>query len=349
MHNFRTADGAHRLIPISDRAQWEDALAGVPHAFAHTWQSCNAMSLTTDVPTYLYVYESGASRIVCPISERTFEGQTDVYTPYGFSGFTGDGDWDAMLRNWRAFARERDYVCGYFGMNPLLTQPARFDLQEVFEYNDLYVLKLGQSDEALFAALSDNRKRQLRSLAREPLIFDIDPAMSRAFLMERMNQFYELKGAGAAYRFSAATLEALLDPMHGLVVGAGDRDGREVHAASLFVFTPYIAEYFAGISIQQGRVHSAALLWRGAMELKRRGLPLLNLGGGVTRNDGIADFKERFGATKVPLYALKQVYRGDAYRQLCLRAGADPGDRTGFFPPYYKTRGSGDVARAQPE
>jgi lipid II:glycine glycyltransferase (peptidoglycan interpeptide bridge formation enzyme) len=111
-----------------------------------------------------------------------------------------------------------------------------------------------------------------------------------------------------------------------------------VQAVSLFVYTQHIGEYFAGISLPEGRAFSAALLWRGAIELARRGVPQLNLGGGVTRGDGIAEFKERFGAQRIPLYSLKQVYDRDAYRELCHAAGTDPDARAGFFPSFRARR-----------
>ena len=55
----------------------------------------------------------------------------------------------------------------------------------------------------------------------------------------------------------------------------------------------------------------------------------------MRRGDGIAEFKERFGARRLPLGALKQVYRPTVYADLCRDAGVlDPADRTGYFPAY---------------
>lgn len=292
------------------------------------------MYLTTGHPTYLYVSESDQSRVVCPFSERSFEGHLDIYSPYGFGGFTGGGPWEELLAGWTAFSRDRGYVCGYIGMNPLLAEPGRFEPNEVHEYNDLYVLDLRLGEEALFKNLSKNRKRQVRALRRDDADYRVEPKPARRFFLERITQFYREKRAGPAYRFSRGTLEYLLEPTDSLIVGAGS--GGKVQAACLFVMTEHIAEYFAGVSTPDGRPYSANLLWLGALELMRRGIPLLNLGGGVTRGDGIAGFKERFGARKVPLYAIKQVYRDDVYDQLCRHVGANPQDRAGFFPPYRK-------------
>jgi hypothetical protein len=294
------------------------------------------MSLTSQAPTYLYVWESGTARAVCPIAERERDGHVDVYTPYGFSGFTGIGMWQPALERWKAFAAARGYVTGYLVINPTLVDGDPFDAAEVHESNDLFVLDLRKGEQRLFNELSSNRKRQVRSIQRDPTVLEGDEDACRAFLLAHFNRFYEDRAASDVYQLSRETLEALLDPKCSLVVGAGN--GTELHAAFLFVFTPYVADYFAGISVPEGRSHAAALLWTGALALERRGIPALNLGGGVTRDDGIAEFKARFGAARLPLRALKQVYRPDVYEELCRRVGADPGDRSGFFPTYQSAR-----------
>jgi len=324
------------LIPLSARRDWEAALEEIPHAFAHTWESCRAFARTTAAPTYLYVWRRGSGRVVCPVSERSSHGYTDVFTPYGFSGFTGVGDWSGMPEDWREFATRRGYVCGYLAVNPLLADSRAYDEGDVFEYNDLYVLDLRRTVDSLFTSLSENRRRQIRASIRAPARLETDPGRCGDFLRDRLSDFYKEKGAGEVYRFSEATLEALLDADGSVLVGVS-RDA-EMLAVCHFVSTPHIAEYFAGVSKPEGRAYSAVLLWNGAMELKRRGVPLLNLGGGVTRGDGIADFKERFGGSKMPLASLKQIYRPDVYRDLCGRAGADPFDLSGYFPAFHRPR-----------
>ena len=54
---------------------------------------------------------------------------------------------------------------------------------------------------------------------------------------------------------------------------------------------------------------SAPLVWAGAARLPDMGVPKLNLGGGARRDDGIAEFDKRFGAMRLRLGALKQMYR----------------------------------------
>ena len=73
-----------RRIDVSLRGEWEEALEGIPHGFAHTWWHCRAFAASSSLPTFLYVDENDTERMVCPLSVRTFHERADLVTPYGF-------------------------------------------------------------------------------------------------------------------------------------------------------------------------------------------------------------------------------------------------------------------------
>ena len=327
------------LVPLDARDVWEHELEGVPHAFAHTWGSCRAMQLTTGWPTYLYVWQDGPARAVCAVAERGEAGQVDVVTPYGFGGFTGVHVGQAVLDSWLQFARDRGYVCGYVGLNPELAPDACRRSPDYAEHNDVYVLELDRGLGALHAALSTNRRRQLRAFqGGGGEVLEGGERLADYFLAN-VDAFLEASGASASYAFDSATWAALLEMEDVFLVGVEGADG-QVLAACLFGHTPYCGEYLFGISTPAGRRYSTPLIWAGAERLAQRGVPRLNLGGGVRRGDGIAEFKERFGAKRLALGALKQVYRPDLYAQLCRDAGVDPADRSGYFPPHRRPSAS---------
>src|SRR5262245_24889516 len=109
-----------RFISLEDRVSWTKALEALPHAFAHTWENCYSMHLTSQYPTYLYCFEENDNRIVCPLAERTFHGFLDAVTPYGFSGFTGTGFVSEFPAVWNQYMKEREYVCSFITLNPIL-------------------------------------------------------------------------------------------------------------------------------------------------------------------------------------------------------------------------------------
>jgi hypothetical protein len=280
----------------------------------------------------LYCFEHEKLRIVCPVAEREFQGHVDIVTPYGFSGFVGTGDCADLPQYWREFVRERGYVCGYIGQNPIFENNSYFDANDLYSYNEIYVLDLRRTEEALLAAMSTGRKGQLKYWKKTAARLLLEKHSLRDFFFARYSDFFREKGATSAYAFSMDTVESLFAMGNVVAVGAG-RPG-EVEAIALFAYTPYVADYLFNLSHPEGRHHSAALIWWGVNYFKSIGVPMLNLGGGVRAGDTLAKFKERFGGTRLTLSCLKQVYDARLYNELCSRVGADPTDRRGYFPAY---------------
>jgi hypothetical protein len=324
-----------RCIGLDSPREWANALEGMEHSFAHTWESCYAMHLSTGFATYLYCFEAKNARIVCPIAERTFENHTDVVTPYGFSGFIGNGNRYDFSRYWSDFAKRNGYVCGYIGLNPIFENSTYFGAEEIYEYNEIFVIDLTKSIDSIFVNLNSNRRRELRKARKDALsqlIFDRDVLID--FFLANYHDFFARKDASQVYQFSNETLSFLLNLENTLIVGA-EKSGR-VEAVTVFAYTPYAADFLFNISLSEGRQHSVPLIWSALDHLKSLQVPLLNLGGGVRKNDSLAHFKRQFGGRRLPLRCIKQVYNSETYEMLCRRVDADPTDMGGYFPAYQK-------------
>ncbi len=321
------------LIPLENQSEWKNALKGIRHAFAHTWENCYAMYLTTGFPTYLYTFEADGVRIVCPISERTFDGYTDIVTPYGFSGFVGNKQFPEFPAYWDKFVKQKGYVCGYIGLNPVINYGINFGSDELYRHNNIYVLDLTLTTEELFRRCSHDRRYILRHWEENfSLITEEKPPLSKFFTSQYHDFFYR-HDASHTYDLSNETLSFLLQQDNVKIIGVCNSE--KILAVNVFAYTPYIGEALFNISLNEGRKYSSLLIWYGVKYLKSIGIPYLNLGGGVRENDSIAMYKERFGAMKMPLMCLKQVYEPHTYGKLCQKINADPNDRTGYFPPYH--------------
>jgi len=319
-------------IPLESPSAWRDALRGIKHAFAHTWESCHAMHLTTGLKTYLYCFESDNARIVCPLSERMFGPYIDTVTPYGFSGFTGIGDCPDFPHYWNEFTKKRGYVCAYVALNPLFENSTFFDTSKAYQSNSLYYLDLTLSADELLANLDRNRKRQLKDWEqiRDGLI--LDKAALKQFFLANYEEFITTIGASSANRFSNKTLAFLCDLDNVVMVGAGG--AKAIEAVYMFVYTPYLGDCLFNVPLPEGRRHATSLLWYGVNYLKSLHIPILNLGGGVREDDSVAQSKQRFGGRRLPFRCLKEVYEPEVYEKLCREVGADPKDMNGYFPPY---------------
>lgn len=321
-----------KCIPLDSPAEWKEALKGIKHTFAHTWENCYAMQLTTGLKTFLYCFETENVRIVCPISERVFQEHIDIVTPNGLPGFVGNDDCPDFPYYWNNFVRQKGYVCGYIGLNPIFDNDTYYEPKEVFRYNSIYVLDLTLSSDQLFANLNRNRKRQLRGWERTHSNLILDADILTDFFLSNYSDFIRRINAAHTYHFSRETLSSLSTLDNVLIVGAGKPE--KVEAVYVFAYTSYIGDCLFNVSLPEGRHHATTLVWYGVNYLKSIQIPLLNLGGGIRENDSVAQSKQRFGGTKLPLRCLKQVYDPALYEKLCRRVNADHTDMIGYFPAY---------------
>jgi hypothetical protein len=302
---------------------------------AHTWAWCQAMALTHRRRTFLLYVETGEGPFACPLAERQVGPYVDVMTPYGFGGFVGTGHVGQLAAAWADFVHERSYVCGYLLLNPLVDVQQAFPQSDVHETNAVYVLDLQAGLRALEQRLHTNRVRQLRQF-RESADLVTDKGELLSFMLTHYEAFLGRRKAGQSTRLAPATLAALAASETVAMVGI--RNQAALEAALLYAWTCDVGDYLLQVSVPGGERHSTVLIWHAVHDLLARRVPLLNLGGGIRPDDGVARFKERFGPRKLPLRSVKQVYRRDVYASLCRAAGEDPGDVTGYFPPYHRAR-----------
>jgi hypothetical protein len=297
--------------------------------FGHTWGACQALSLDGN-GAVLYVAAGPDARIVCPLIERPIDGRLDVATPYGFSGLAGTGPCPGFPEQWRRFAGERGYIAGYLAINALFGDDGYADPDTATVANETYVLDLREGLKAAHGRLSTNRRRQLRDWRAG--MHESDSERLLAFFVEQYPLAMERKGAAQRHRFSAATLTALCELPNTFLLGAVV-DG-VVESVSLFGHTVDAGDFLFNAALPGCERHSVALIWSAVHRLVELGVPWLNLGGGMSPGDSLADFKARFGALRLPMRAIKAVYDRTAYVELCRRHGADPDERDGFFPAY---------------
>jgi hypothetical protein len=293
------------------------------------------MTASSGYRTYLYSFERPDVRIVCPVAERPVNGLVDLVTPYGFSGFVGTGPCSDFADHWVRFATTNGYVCAYLVLNPVMTDGTYF-AGIARRHRTVYVLDLSLGEEALFARLSTNRRRQIRKADRDPTVLVHDQERLTDFFVRIYPDFMERHGAADVYRLSSESLHALCRSRHVIIVGA--EQAGEIVAVSLFGWTKDCGDFLYNVSVPGAERHSASLIWAGVRQLISAGVPVLNLGGGVAEGDSLAEFKERFGAEARPLESVQQIYRQDAYDELCRAAEVDGRGLGSYFPAYRSPR-----------
>ena len=231
----------------------------------------------------------------------------------------------------RTLFRERKYVCGYLGLNPIFDYNSLFDPKEIYTYDSVCVWDLRPSMNELLANMSKTRREQFSHWDEISRNLVFEKSLLVDFFLEAYFDFMHSKGASSDYEFSRESLTFLLSLERVILVGA--QNAGKVVAVVVVPYTMGGGEGLFSISVPEGRNHSAILMWYAAMHLKKLEIPVFNLG---SARGGIGDFKRRFGCSELTLKCVKQVYRPEIYENLCRQSNADPNDLTGYFPAYRK-------------
>jgi hypothetical protein len=321
------------LVSLAEPDRWRRALDGIPHSWWHTWEGSDALARSHGLPAFLYCCtdEGTGHRAVLPYAERTWGRHTDLFSPAGFAGFAATGPLPGLRRAWRRHVVARGHVCGYFALHPLLCDPGHHGA--TVSTNELFILPLVGEPAAWLARCRRDVRRIIRRHERNGLGYVCDRVALGGFLRAHYAAFLKAAGARPETIWSEPTLQALCDDPAVLIAGIADERG--ICAVSVFGMGNAGGEYLANISVRGGRTWTAALVWWGMRQLRDRGAAWLNLGGGVARDDTLAEAKRGYGPDRHPLLGARELYRPTAYRRLCARAGRpdDPG-APGFFPGY---------------
>lgn len=321
---------SHHLIPLASADEWSDALKDVKHSFAHTRESCLAMHLTTGYRTFLYRYENGPRKIVCPIAERPVGNDSDIVTPYGFSGFTGNGDCPEFAHEWRDFAKRKGYICGYISINPLFQNETYFSPLDAFSSTSLYFIDLQRSLTDIFEGLDRNRKRQIKDYRASESGFVYDRAMLTEFFKANYRDYLKRFGLSGANYFTNETLDHICSLENVFMVGT-EING-SIASVYIFAHTPHEGQCMFNVALPEAKASTPLLLWCGLKYFRSRKIPVMNLGGGTTDEDNVAQSKQRYGAFALPFFSLRQVYDKQKYEDLSGRLNSDLS--MGYFPAY---------------
>lgn len=325
-------------IPLAERARWLAALDGIEHGFTHRPEYSAAAARVAGHEAGLWYWQDEHGKAACPIGRRASPGGGfDLVTPLGFGGFAIAGRAGALADAWTRFWQDQGALAAYVQLSPWRSGDewrqvvADFgtDLQASRE---CWLWDLRPTPEEMTASLHPNHRRWLQAWQASSPQTCWDAAELRPAFHRLYADFLARQGAGPAYRFTADALSELDASPGVLWVGARGADGA-IEAVAIFLWHGRHADLFLSAATPAGRGQSRGLYWRGAQRLRELGVGWLNLGGGVTDGDALAQFKRRFGATSRGTLAVRQVLDIDGFSRACSVAGV-PVEGGRAFPPW---------------
>ncbi|MCO7226135.1 GNAT family N-acetyltransferase [Pleionea sp. CnH1-48] len=306
-------------ILASERQRWLQALHPLTTGpgFCPDYLS----ALYSDIA--LIKYSDDQSYWVCPVLERSYQGHKDWYSPYGWSGLCGYG-LDNALSQFNDYAIEQNSVCSY-----LVQGPESEPFNEASDhYRTIYKVTLSSKVDEMFAQLSKTSRYEVRKWEQMNLLVCDNKRKALPELLQLYRHNLEQKQAGHIYFHILESLKRLIELDTTWVFCIWENN--KLVAANVFIVANNRADYFVASFSEEGKTHSRGLLWHGMCELAKRGIVSLNLGGGISEDDGLARFKKSMGGTEVRCNVLKQVHNQPVFDKLCSKAKPSQ-----FFPPYY--------------
>jgi Acetyltransferase (GNAT) domain len=275
--------------------------------------------------THTLRLESGGRTALVPLIVREVEGsgRVDAISPYGYPGALiagagspprpGDVDW-SRTGLVSTFARERlvgePWLAGSSDHSPVLVH-----------------------DPGRPRRVRSRLSEQIRANARAGWTVEVSPgpesppAERDAFALA-YEQTMRRAGAAERYLYAREYFDAVLSFGESWLLVA--RHGGEAGAAAIAAISDGVLHYYLGGTADRFRDDSPFKNVVAAMldHADRLALPL-NLGGGVSRGDGLEEFKRGFANAELAFRAHELICDAAEYERLA--AGRDAGD---FFPAY---------------
>jgi hypothetical protein len=275
--------------------------------------------------THTLRVESSARTTLVPLIVREVDGSQlrDAISPYGYPGATVEGDGpapDAAEVDWRAAELVSLFIRDRLGEAAFANATAR---------STVYL-----HDPRRERAVRPRLAEQVRAAERAgwemervhgPSAGDSELAGFEAAYEQTMRR----AEAAERYFFGRGYYRAVLEFSDSWLVLARGPDG-DVGAAAIAARSDGVLHYFLGgtadAALEQSPFKNVVVAMLDLAD--ELGLPL-NLGGGVTKGDGLERFKRGFANAALPFNTHEIVCDPDEYDRLS--AGHDAGD---FFPAY---------------
>lgn len=330
------------IIKLESPEIWNDSLSEIDHSYFHTWEYCQSLSKANQQEFFLLVINHSDYKIITTYSIRAKQkGFCDIYTPYGFGGIIFKiNENDSKKLNaeefntfWKEFGQKNDFVTSYMFNHPSFNIPEDFKLNFV-HHHTIYNLDLTLSKEQLWSSLQKGHKYEInRSYKDSNFKIIKDKEVLFPKFIELYNETMHRVNATDVYFFKEDFLRAISFSDKGILIGA-EYSGNIV-AVVLFLFNGKIGEYFLSSADENYRIYSRVLIWEGILALKEKGVEILNMGGGVTENDSLDDFKRRFGGKSNSIFVRKDIFDEVKFNNLCELNSVDINNNN-YFPPYWK-------------
>ena len=291
---------------------------------------------------YVRLYETDTEKAVCcmvndgeqmmlfPFLSRTFDyqGQTlhDFETAYGYGGPI----WHLANEKFKAAAlqlmvdelKRQNYLAGFVRFHPLLANYEGFSEGRIIEDRKTVAVDLSlEESEIWMQEIHTKNRNVIKKGEKEGLTFVVDndyrylPEFIRLYdaTMDKLD-------AADFYYFKQQYYEEFVKTIPNSFLGVVLCVDRVVSAAIFMYEGGYGHYHLSGSDVTALKLSpNNFMLWNAALELKRRGVKVLHLGGGTTsaEDDSLFCFKSRFSKHTYQFCLGKLIFNEQLYQNIC--------------------------------
>lgn len=291
---------------------------------------------------YVRLYETDTEKAVCckandgdqtmlfPFLSRTFgyQGQTlhDFETAYGYGGpiwhLADEKYKSAALQLMVDELKRQNYIAGFVRFHPLLANYGSFSVGRLIEDRKTVAIDLSiEENEIWMQEIHTKNRNVIKKGEKSGLTFLVDndykylPEFIRLYdaTMDKLD-------AADFYYFKKQYYSEFVNTLPNSFLGVVLYEDRVVSAAIFMYEGEYGHYHLSGSDVTALKLSpNNFMLWQAALELKRRGVKVLHLGGGTTsaEDDSLFCFKSRFSKHTYQFCLGKLIFNEHLYHDIC--------------------------------
>lgn len=291
---------------------------------------------------YVRLYETETEKAVCcmvneeeqtmlfPYLSRTFEyyglALHDFETAYGYGGPI----WHQADEKFKSAAllmmveelKRQNYVAGFVRFHPLLANYESFSVGRLIEDRKTVAIDLSiEENEIWMQEIHTKNRNVIKKGEKSGLTFVVDNDFK--YLQEFIRLYdatMDKLDAADFYYFKKQYYAEFVNTLPNSFLGVVLYEDRVVSAAIFMYEGEYGHYHLSGSDVTALKLSpNNFMLWQAALELKRRGVKVLHLGGGTTsaEDDSLFCFKSRFSKHTYQFCLGKLIFNEQLYHDIC--------------------------------
>ena len=272
---------------------------------------------------------------------------SDLTTPYGYGGpiiMYRSEDKQEIIRSirksydeYRAYCMNNRYICEFTRYHPIYenyNQLLEVPSSQTYA-GDVVVVDLRPNLGDIISKIKKGHKYNIRKSLQEGCSVTITSNPSKADIQDFMqcyNSMLSIRNAAQKYYFSFEFIEDHFKLFDSILIKVIFND--TCIGAGIFIKGNRILHYHLSGSFRiKGVYPTDMILFEAIKWAKNQHLQYLHLGGGLSKDDSLFNFKSGFSEKSMKFYIGKNIYLKGVYDQIVNISNTD-GKNNSFFPAY---------------